>query len=152
MKRYRLTVDGQTYDVRVLSDPRQREVLVEVDGTRLTVLGGASPGGTGTDTMSADGPPQTRAETDQTVTGADQPATTAGKATDNVVSAPLPGVVKSIAVQPGHKVSAGDELLVIEAMKMDNAIRAGRQGIISAVFVSEGHRVTHGQRLLEYGE
>jgi len=48
------------------------------------------------------------------------------------VAAPLPGVVKSIAVLPGQRVSPGDELLVIEAMKMDNVIRAVRQGVVPA--------------------
>ena len=33
------------------------------------------------------------------------------------VAAPLPGVIKSISVQPGQQVNVGDELLIIEAMK-----------------------------------
>jgi biotin carboxyl carrier protein len=66
------------------------------------------------------------------------------------VAAPLPGVIKSIAVAPGEEVSPGQELLIIEAMKMDNVIRAGRQGVIEVVHVAEGHRVAHGQLMLEY--
>ena len=37
MKRYRITLGGQTFDVRVLGDPRQKEVQVAVDGEILTV-------------------------------------------------------------------------------------------------------------------
>jgi biotin carboxyl carrier protein len=64
--------------------------------------------------------------------------------------APLPGLVKSISVRPEQQVSAGDELVVIEAMKMDNVIRATREGIVDSVFVVEGHHVVHGQPMIRY--
>ena len=40
----------------------------------------------------------------------------------NHVSAPMPGKVSSIAVQPGQAVRAGERLLSIEAMKMETAV------------------------------
>jgi biotin carboxyl carrier protein len=64
----------------------------------------------------------------------------------------LPGVIKSIAVRPGQRVAAGDELLVIEAMKMDNVIRASRAGAVSAVYVTEAGRVAYGDPLLEFAD
>jgi propionyl-CoA carboxylase alpha chain len=64
----------------------------------------------------------------------------------------LPGAIKSIAVQPGQQVSAGDELLVIEAMKMDNVIRATRDAIIETIYTAEGQQVAHGELMLEYRE
>jgi biotin carboxyl carrier protein len=67
-----------------------------------------------------------------------------------VVAAPLPGIVKSIAVRTGEQVSSGDVLLVIEAMKMDNIIRASRDGTVETIYVSEGHQVAYGERMLEY--
>jgi len=65
------------------------------------------------------------------------------------VAAPLPGVIKSIAVRPGQQVAANDELLVIEAMKMDNVIRASRVGTIGTIYVAEGRQVAYGEPLLE---
>ena len=48
------------------------------------------------------------------------------------------------------KVSVGDELLVLEAMKMKNAVRAVRAGTIAEVPVSEGQAVKHSQVLVRY--
>ena len=70
----------------------------------------------------------------------------------NSVIAPLPGVIKSIAVQSGQQVFSGDELLVIEAMKMDNIIRALRDGTVQTIYVSEGRQVAYSERLLEYAQ
>ncbi len=44
------------------------------------------------------------------------------------LTTPLPGVVVSVAVKEGDTVTAGQTLLVIEAMKMEHAIKAPRAG------------------------
>jgi len=67
-----------------------------------------------------------------------------------VVTAPLPGVIKSIAIRSGQQVSKGDPLLVIEAMKMDNVLRASREGVVETIHAAEGHQVAYGDLLLEY--
>jgi biotin carboxyl carrier protein len=66
------------------------------------------------------------------------------------VRAPLPGVIVSVKARPGMKVSVGDELLVLEAMKMKNAVRATRAGTVAEVAVTEGQTVKHGQVLVRY--
>ena len=68
----------------------------------------------------------------------------------HAVLAPLPGVVTSVAVEPGTTVAVGQPLCVLEAMKMNNTIRAARAGRIAAVRVSVGQAVQHRQVLLEY--
>jgi len=78
------------------------------------------------------------------------PAAPAGSPAGNAVMAPLPGVIKRIAVQPGQRVAAGEALLVIEAMKMDNVLRAARDGVVDKVHAVEGRQVAHGAPLLEY--
>ena len=150
MKRYQIILDGQTFDVRVLSDPLQEQVEVEVDGVAFTAQVKALPSEQEIgEEASGRVEPSTPAKTPVAVAPpGPQTASPAG----NVVTAPLPGVIKSIAVRPGQKVSAGGELLVIEAMKMDNVIRASRQGVVHAVHVAEGHRVAHGDLMLEYEE
>ncbi len=67
----------------------------------------------------------------------------------NVVKAPLPGKVTRVLVKPGDKVSAGDVLLYIEAMKMENEIVAPSEGEVAQVFVKPGDVVETDQPLVE---
>jgi propionyl-CoA carboxylase alpha chain len=48
--------------------------------------------------------------------------------TSTMVIAPMPGVVKNVAVQEGEMVSEGQEVLTLEAMKMQNSLTAGKSG------------------------
>jgi len=65
------------------------------------------------------------------------------------LEAPMPGRVTAVRVAPGQRVSKGEELLVVEAMKMENALRAPREGVIRAVHVSAGEMVSPGRALVE---
>lgn len=146
MKRYQITLDGRTYEIQVLGDPQQEQVEVEVNGKRLMVEFNAMPVTGGADEAL---PALTSAEPPGAVAAfTAEPVAVSGK----VVTAPLPGVIKYIAVHPGQQVAIGDELLVIEAMKMDNVIRASRDGVIATIHVPEGRQVAHGEHLLEYVE
>jgi biotin carboxyl carrier protein len=69
---------------------------------------------------------------------------------DNVVKAPLPGVIVAVNVKPGETVTHGQELCTIEAMKMKNVIRTGRPGTIAAVHVTLNQHVKHHDVLLEF--
>src|SRR3954463_16552935 len=48
-----------------------------------------------------------------------------------VVRAPMPGLVKSVAVERGQYVQSGQRLVVLEAMKMENEITAPRPGTVA---------------------
>ena len=65
------------------------------------------------------------------------------------IGAPMPGVVASVSVQAGQKVSAGDLLLTIEAMKMETGIHAERTGVIGAVHVTPGAQIDAKDLLIE---
>ena len=52
------------------------------------------------------------------------------------VPAPIPGLIASIAVSVGHKVSKGDKLLMLEAMKMQTTISAPIDGVVEEIHVS----------------
>ena len=148
MKRYQVVVAGQTYDVEVLGDPLQEEVEVSVDGETLAVHVSSSPTVDERPTVA----PSPEAMPAPAVGAPYVPSAPSGAVprASNVVTSPLPGVIKTIAVQPGEKVSANDELIVIEAMKMDNVIRSVRAGTIRTVHVAEGRQVSHGEPLLDY--
>ncbi|MDV7145684.1 biotin/lipoyl-containing protein, partial [Tropicimonas sp. TH_r6] len=61
---------------------------------------------------------------------------------------PLAGTVVSVDVSVGQKVSQGDTLLVLEAMKMNTNIGAPSDGTVTAVNVAAGATVTEGQVLV----
>ncbi|MCB2092068.1 MAG: pyruvate carboxylase [Alphaproteobacteria bacterium] len=60
---------------------------------------------------------------------------------ENHIGAPLPGMVSNIAVQAGQKVTKGDLLLSIEAMKMETTLHAEKDGHISELLVGVGDQV-----------
>jgi pyruvate carboxylase len=57
------------------------------------------------------------------------------------VGAPMPGVISGLQVKVGDKVSAGDVLLSIEAMKMETAIHAEADGVVAEVTVKPGDQI-----------
>jgi pyruvate carboxylase len=66
------------------------------------------------------------------------------------LGAPMPGVVATVAVVAGQKVSEGDLLLTIEAMKMETGIHAERDAVIKAVHVTPGAQIDAKDLLVEY--
>ena len=66
------------------------------------------------------------------------------------VSAPMPGVVASVAVSEGRPVVAGDLLMTIEAMKMETALHAERDGTVATLHAAAGQSVDAKDLLLEY--
>ncbi len=68
--------------------------------------------------------------------------------TSGLVIAPMPGLIVSVAVVPGQEVKAGQELLVLEAMKMENVLRAERDGVVREVHVRRADPVAADQILV----
>ncbi|MGV0035470.1 MAG: acetyl/propionyl/methylcrotonyl-CoA carboxylase subunit alpha [Candidatus Azotimanducaceae bacterium WSBS_2022_MAG_OTU7] len=64
------------------------------------------------------------------------------------LTAPMPGAVLATEVNTGDRVSKGDLLLILEAMKMEHRITAPMAGIISELHVATGDQVENGQRLV----
>jgi pyruvate carboxylase len=57
------------------------------------------------------------------------------------VGAPIPGLITSLAVSVGTKVSKGDKLLTLEAMKMQSTIYASGDGTVDGIFAQVGDTV-----------
>ena len=64
------------------------------------------------------------------------------------VRAIIPGRVVSVSVAPGDEVAAGQQLLVVEAMKMQNELRAPRAGTVASVATGTGRTIEVGDLLL----
>ena len=65
--------------------------------------------------------------------------------------APLPGVVVDIKVAAGTKVTAGQVVLVVEAMKKENEIAAPKDGTIVQKVAIKGQSVNSGDTLFVIG-
>ncbi len=141
MKHYQITINGKAYDVEVLDDPRKEDVRVRVDGEEIIVNVQSL-------TEEASAPSTTSVKNVQSVAATPAPMAAAAVGS-NTVKAPLPGVVKTIKVHTGQKVSPNDELCVIEAMKAMNIIRATRAGTVGKIYVTEGRNIAYGAALMD---
>ncbi len=65
------------------------------------------------------------------------------------LTAPMPGKVVSFAVQAGDKVTKGQALAVMEAMKMEHTITAPQDGVVAELLYAPGDQVTEGSELLK---
>ena len=76
------------------------------------------------------------------------PAPAPAAAGPGVLPAPMTGTVKEVRVTAGEQVSAGQLVVVMEAMKMDIDVTATAAGTVSEVHVSPGDNRAAGQPLL----
>lgn len=67
------------------------------------------------------------------------------------ITAPMPGKIIEVNVKPGQKVTKGQVLLIIEAMKMENEITTPISGTVQEVHVQPGTSVATGQLLVILG-
>ena len=63
---------------------------------------------------------------------------------------PMPGLLIKVCVDEGQEVKAGEELVVVEAMKMENSLRASKDLKIKSILGSEGDNLSVDQKILEF--
>jgi biotin carboxyl carrier protein len=61
----------------------------------------------------------------------------------------IPGIITKLNVYDGQKISRGQSLLILEAMKMMNDVKSPADGRIKTVHIKQGQMVVNGQLLLE---
>lgn len=76
----------------------------------------------------------------------------AGAEDDGNLTAPMPGKVLDVFVKEGQEVSAGDQLLIMEAMKMEHKIIADRDAVVEAIHFAAGDQVTQGAELIRLSD
>jgi biotin carboxyl carrier protein len=57
---------------------------------------------------------------------------------EQVVRAPMPGLVVQVPISEGQEVAAGDVLIVLESMKMENELLSPRGGIVKTIHAAVG--------------
>ena len=72
----------------------------------------------------------------------------AGDEVEGGLKAPMPGVIRAVAVNSGDSVTKGQLLVVLEAMKMEHRIVAPQDGVVHDTKVAVGEQVGNGQLLL----
>ncbi|GMG82553.1 acetyl-CoA carboxylase biotin carboxylase subunit [Paralimibaculum aggregatum] len=70
--------------------------------------------------------------------------------TSKMLLCPMPGVVVSIAVEPGEQVEAGQALATVEAMKMENVLRAERRAVVKSVAAAPGQSLSVDEVIMEF--
>ncbi|MEQ3550687.1 acetyl/propionyl/methylcrotonyl-CoA carboxylase subunit alpha [Pseudonocardia nematodicida] len=118
----------------------RQTVVVEVGGRRLEVSlpGDLALGGGGGAAAGRKAAPRKR-------TGSGGGAKVSGDA----VTAPMQGTIIKVAVSDGDTVSAGDLIVVLEAMKMENPVTASKDGTVTGLNAEQGASVSQGTVLCE---
>ena len=135
----KITVEGKVYDV-VVDDVTEDDAISfypPPDLTSQVTRSAASPG--------PDPAPNPTSNPAPNLAQGTPPPTMAG-ANDKL--APMGGLVLEVSVKEGDKVAAGDQLVLLEAMKMKQAITAHRDGTVSKIHVTAGQAVDGGQPLI----
>ena len=118
MKKYNITVNGNTYEVLVEEADASTPVTYSAPVAAPVAAPKAAPKAA---------------------------APVAGGAVK--VSAPMPGTILAVKVSAGQQVKKGDVICVLEAMKMENDIPAPCDGVVASVNTSKGATVNSGDLL-----
>ena len=130
------------------------EVAVEIDPgktleVRLSAVGETNEEGVVRVFFELNGQPRAVRIQDRRAAATAQARPKAELGNENHIGAPMPGSVASVGVKEGQKVSAGDLLLTIEAMKMETGLHAERDATVKSVNVSPGDQIDAKDLLVE---
>ena len=113
IKLYKIRIGEKVYEVEV-------EEVTEKDGTIET---------------------STYSNSKQKIDKSENPPLQGGTGKSEVIKAPMQGLIVDVKVKTGEKVKAGDEIIILEAMKMENPIVAPCDGVIDEIKVIKGDKV-----------
>jgi len=142
--RYTVRVEGQEYEVRLSSDEDMTETLITPqmvparENHAFAAAPAVRPAAPPLSEPVANLPSLSHTPTDGNVVGA--------------LTAPMPGKVLSVEVRQGDRVSRGQTLVTLEAMKMKNAIKSPYDGVVLEIAVRPEQTVGHGDLLVQLGE
>lgn len=135
-----VTVNGIPFEVEMKQPVKPGKQKFRIENEAHSDKGGASSADNAKTSPSS----ATTAANAEPAASKKAPASAAGKP----VTAPLPGTINDIKVKVGDKVSAGDTVVILEAMKMQNNIEAETSGTIASINVNKGDAVMEGDTLV----
>ncbi len=137
---FKITVHGETYHIKVAGTGHKSEGIrpffLKVDGKLEEVM---------IESLVEVVPSQAGAIEAKTSVHSSRPK--ARKKGD--VTTAMPGRVVKVKVSEGERVSAGDTVLIVEAMKMENEVHTPIDGLVKNVYVKEGDSVNPDETLIE---
>lgn len=141
MKNFKFKIDNRSYAVDIV-DVHEKTATVNVNGVIYEVevdkkLKTAKSLMPRKDFVPSTDIVQSTAKADKALSG------------KTIIRAPLPGKIVDVPVKVGDRVSIGQTVICIEAMKMENNIRTDKEGIVTAVNVEANVAVVDGQVLIE---
>jgi pyruvate carboxylase len=133
-------------------DPEE-EVSIEIEEGKTLIVkylttGDPHPDGSRSVFFELNGQPRDVTVVDRSIQPAENKTRRADPDDPHHVGANMPGMVVTVAVQPGDPVAKGQKLLTLEAMKMQTNLTADRDGVINEVLVKPGTEVEMGDLLL----
>lgn len=139
MKTYRITVNGNVYDVQV----------EEVNGSAVPMTAPVAPAPVAPAPVAAP-----VATTPAPVAAAPAPAASApapaptGSGEGVKITSPMPGTILDIKVNVGDRVEENQVVIILEAMKMENEIVTSVGGSVTGINVTKGQTVASGDVLV----
>ena len=131
MKKYKITLNGHTYEVEV---EHGKAMLID-EYEAVAPAPKAVPV-----TATAEAPVTAAPAAAPVVTGAGE-----------AINAPMPGTILNINVSVGQAIKKGDVLAVLEAMKMENEITSPRDATVTQVIATKGSSVNTGDPIVVLG-
>lgn len=148
MKNFKFKINGTEYNVDI-NEVEGQEIKLDVNGTPYNVTVDKELKQKPIVKHQSRTPRVSAAPSGdvQRSTPVQAPAAGAG----NKVTTPLPGTILDVFVNVGDKVSAGQRVVLLEAMKMENNIESDVAGTVTEVKVRKGDSVLEGDVLVVIG-
>jgi biotin carboxyl carrier protein len=119
----RVTVNGETYDVKIKKSPGQPVAAVQPAAVQQAPSAAPQPAA---------------AEAVPVVV----PASFSSPLEGEPILAPIPGLILDVKVEVGETITAGQTVAIIEAMKMENSIASHVAGQVKAIRIQKGSQVS----------
>lgn len=134
MRKFNVTVNGKSYEVEVeeTGAPVAMPVMPVISAISAAHAPAAAP-------AVSHAPPAKPVPAPKPVSGA---------VGSLKISAPMPGTIIKVLVEPGQAVKKGTILIILEAMKMENEIMSGQDGTIASVNVTKNQQVNTGDLMV----
>ncbi|MBS16777.1 MAG: hypothetical protein CL738_01055 [Chloroflexi bacterium] len=150
MRKYKLSINGQTFNVEIISEQID-SYEVSVNGELIIVNKDSSQ------ILNQTPQPKISQKIEKPKENLNQeknvteslPENTNAKIDNNSIKALMPGKVLKVLVETGENVDSGTPLLVIESMKMENVISSNKKGKVQNIFVEVDDNVQYDQPLVE---
>jgi biotin carboxyl carrier protein len=137
MRRFNVTVNGKTYAVEVEEVGGQRGFTVQQVPVQQAPVQQAPVQAPPVQKAPEPTPEEPKTQKAEPVIGEGE-----------LMTAPMPGTILDILVTEGQRVSKGDTVIILEAMKMENEIAAAADGVVSKIYTSKSATVNAGDPLL----